>query len=360
MVRDIRASLLGQRVANIYDLSEKTYLFKFALPGVSEKILLLMESGIRFHTTKYARDKSDMPSPFAMKLRKYIRTKRLEDVRQLSSDRVVDFKFGSGDGILHIILELYANGNIILTDGNYEVIALLRSHQFADDVAIKVGEIYPIAFATTMDTKAIEKTETDAPTSPGDITSVVVSVPVPSMDAATFRQWAAAKDAESNAWQQTTSGGSGVASSKKSKAKKMTMRQLLLARDSGVASYGPEILDNCLASAGIKASMKVVDFLALGETEVANVIHELRNVDALMASLDVPGQPGYILFNESEHKNEGNVPESDEPQPGTESKKSTQEFVDFTPRMFKQHEGRKYQELSSFDEAVDEYFCKVR
>jgi hypothetical protein len=82
-----------------------------------------------------------------------------------------------------------------------------------------------------------------------------------------------------------------------------------------------------------------------------------------MASLDVPGQPGYILFNENEQKNEGNVPESDEPQPhgtGTESKKPAQEFVDFTPKMFKQHEGRKYQELSSFDEAVDEYFCKVR
>lgn len=47
---------------------------------------------MRFHTTKYKRDKSDMPSPFAMKLRKHIRLKRLEDIRQLGSDRVVDMK----------------------------------------------------------------------------------------------------------------------------------------------------------------------------------------------------------------------------------------------------------------------------
>jgi hypothetical protein len=38
MVRDIRSSVLGQRVANIYDLSDKIYLFKFAVPGVAKKV----------------------------------------------------------------------------------------------------------------------------------------------------------------------------------------------------------------------------------------------------------------------------------------------------------------------------------
>jgi predicted ribosome quality control (RQC) complex YloA/Tae2 family protein len=112
-VSDVRAMvvemrlLIGQRAANVYDLNDKTYLIKFAVPGEAEKPILLIESGVRFHLTKYARDKNDMPSPFTMKLRKNIRTKRLEDVKQLASDRVVDFKFGSGDATVHIILELY-------------------------------------------------------------------------------------------------------------------------------------------------------------------------------------------------------------------------------------------------------------
>ena len=37
-----------------------------------------------------------MPSGFAMKLRKHIRARRLEDISQLGVDRVVDFRFGSG------------------------------------------------------------------------------------------------------------------------------------------------------------------------------------------------------------------------------------------------------------------------
>ncbi len=38
-VRDLRVQLLGQRVSNIYDVNNKTYLFKFAVPGKSEKVI---------------------------------------------------------------------------------------------------------------------------------------------------------------------------------------------------------------------------------------------------------------------------------------------------------------------------------
>jgi predicted ribosome quality control (RQC) complex YloA/Tae2 family protein len=54
------------------------------------------------------RDKSDTPSNFTLKLRKHIRTRRLEDVRQLGVDRIVDFVFGSGEAQYHLILEMYS------------------------------------------------------------------------------------------------------------------------------------------------------------------------------------------------------------------------------------------------------------
>jgi hypothetical protein len=38
MVRDLRSTLLGQRVANVYNLTDKIYTFKFAIPGSSEKV----------------------------------------------------------------------------------------------------------------------------------------------------------------------------------------------------------------------------------------------------------------------------------------------------------------------------------
>lgn len=53
-------------------------------------------------------DKPDAPSNFTLKLRKHLRTRRLEDVRQLGVDRVVDFVFGVGENAHHLILEMYA------------------------------------------------------------------------------------------------------------------------------------------------------------------------------------------------------------------------------------------------------------
>lgn len=47
------------------------------------KAMVLVESGIRIHKTEYAWPKSMMPSGFSMKMRKHIRTRRIESIRQL-------------------------------------------------------------------------------------------------------------------------------------------------------------------------------------------------------------------------------------------------------------------------------------
>ncbi len=57
---------------------------------------------------QYQKEKSDTPSNFTLKLRKHLRTRRLEDIKQLGVDRIVDFQFGSGEARYHLILELYS------------------------------------------------------------------------------------------------------------------------------------------------------------------------------------------------------------------------------------------------------------
>ncbi|KAA6417988.1 MAG: nuclear export mediator factor NEMF-like isoform X1, partial [Trebouxia sp. A1-2] len=105
----LRQRVLGMRVANVYDLNSKTYMLKLAKSGEDgEKAFLVLESGSRFHTTQYQKEKSDTPSNFTLKLRKHLRTRRLEDIKQLGVDRIVDFQFGSGDARYHLILELYS------------------------------------------------------------------------------------------------------------------------------------------------------------------------------------------------------------------------------------------------------------
>lgn len=85
-----------------------------------------------------------------MKFRKFLRSKRLEGVRQVGVERVVVFTFGTESFTNHLILELYAQGNIILTDNNYKILQCIRSHEFNDKVKTAVGEIYLLEHATNI------------------------------------------------------------------------------------------------------------------------------------------------------------------------------------------------------------------
>lgn len=125
----------------------QTYIIKVARTGEDgEKVHLLLEAGVRFHSTAYARDKNLMPSSFSMKLRKHIKGKRITDIAQLGIDRVVAFTFGAAEATHHLLLELYAAGNIILADGDFRALALLRAHMDAGAAtAVAPGQLYPVS-----------------------------------------------------------------------------------------------------------------------------------------------------------------------------------------------------------------------
>ncbi|XP_062502377.1 ribosome quality control complex subunit NEMF-like isoform X2 [Corticium candelabrum] len=150
VIPDIRQRCVGQRVMNVYDIDSKTYLIRMVKPD--ERLVLLIESGIRIHTTEFEWPKNAFPSNFAMKLRKHLRSRRLVKVEQLGIDRIIDLQFGSNEAAYHLIIELYDRGNIALTDFEYTILNLLRVRTDADqDVRFAVRERYPIEAAQQPD-----------------------------------------------------------------------------------------------------------------------------------------------------------------------------------------------------------------
>ncbi|XP_014674957.1 PREDICTED: nuclear export mediator factor NEMF-like [Priapulus caudatus] len=145
-ITELNSRLVGLRVINVYDVDHKTYLIR--LGTGNDKATLLLESGSRVHSTEYDWPKSMMPSGFAMKLRKHLKSRRLESIHQLGIDRIVDMQFGSGEAAYHVILELYDRGNIVLTDFEYTTLNILRPRtDQAEDVKFVVRERYPVESA---------------------------------------------------------------------------------------------------------------------------------------------------------------------------------------------------------------------
>ena len=125
MVTELQV-LIGLRVSNIYDVNPSTYIIKLARSD--QKFHLMIENGVRFHFTEEKPDKKRIPSGFTMKFRRSLRSKRGEAIRQVGVERVVVFSFGSETFTNHLILELYSQGNIILTDHQYKIMQCIRSH----------------------------------------------------------------------------------------------------------------------------------------------------------------------------------------------------------------------------------------
>ncbi|WYZ39076.1 hypothetical protein EsH8_III_000990 [Colletotrichum jinshuiense] len=122
IAHELQESLVTLRLANVYDLSSKILLLKFAKPD--NKKQLIIDSGFRCHLTDFTRTTAAAPSAFVARLRKFLKTRRLTSVSQVGTDRILEFQFS--DGQYRLFLEFFASGNVILTDADLKILTLLR------------------------------------------------------------------------------------------------------------------------------------------------------------------------------------------------------------------------------------------
>ena len=338
IVTQLQRTLLGRRIINIYDgvSDADSFLFKLDGSGSQGKALLFLESGIRIHTTlQSSLQQEGMPSPFCSKLRKHLRGLRLERISQLGNyDRVVHLVFGSGEKRHSLILELYARGNLILTTASYEILALLRSHDYQEHaVQVKVGQVYPVTFATSL----------------GDGSDAAVSKGILAMTGSQALEWATL----------TLTPKEEISADTGKKGKKndsgMPLKALLLKPSSGVYHYGPSLLEHCILCANLDPNMKLkADDVAtvLDASQWGVLITSLQEQGAkIVNDLSTDEVKGYILYR---------------PKPGMESTNEKQAdgmqhrdkvFEEFQPHLLKQHEGRPFLQFDTFSEAVDDFFA---
>ena len=349
LVHDWETHCMGLRLSNVYDLDcGKTYLLKFALPGKKEYFVL--EPGVRIHRTQYTRTKPKVPSQFTMKLRKHLRTKRLTAITQYTQDRVVQLTFGTGVATCHLIVELYAAGNLILTDMDFGILAVLRIRRIDENSRIAVKQVY---------TQPLEE-ERGAEMNSGE---------------------------ELLKWIRNMCTKSG-----EKKVKKMNLKQILLRPGSGFETLGGG-LEHCVVRAGLKPNMKLSVItdedseLGLSLQEATQLLSTLRETKQLLHTVgkveeggEDKGHKGYIILKPLDTKPEEDekvpiegmqiveetkaflihVPREDGTGTDTVTKLATEVVYDeFVPFLYAQHENKPRIEFETFSKAVDEYFSKM-
>ncbi len=110
-------------------------------PKEMEQFDLVLVRGSRIYTSKRDRPMPMTPPPFAMVLRKHLKNARMTGVRQLGFDRVLALDFDTKFGKRHLYVEVFRDGNIILTDEQGVIVQPLTHASYAGRT-LKKGIVY--------------------------------------------------------------------------------------------------------------------------------------------------------------------------------------------------------------------------
>ncbi len=156
-VRELKAAILDARVNNVYQLDAKTLLFKLHKTG-QPSYRLILEAGRRMHLTSYAPESPSRPPQFCLALRKSLRDARLTDIAQREFERVVILSFSTHESNVNLIVELFGEGNFVLTNHDNEILQALIFKDMRDR-SIKRGLAFQFAPSTGKNPLKVTKNE---------------------------------------------------------------------------------------------------------------------------------------------------------------------------------------------------------
>ncbi|MFH0972031.1 MAG: NFACT family protein [Candidatus Micrarchaeota archaeon] len=129
--------LVGGFVSKIYELRPNVFRFKIRS---DREYNLIVELGLRAHLSKYIEESPEIPTNFAMLLRKHLENSKITEIKQENEDRLLIFTLQKVDEY-HLIFEMFAKGNLILATADYTIIAPYKTEQ-TEKRSIKRHESY--------------------------------------------------------------------------------------------------------------------------------------------------------------------------------------------------------------------------
>jgi len=132
-------SLISSRISQIYHLENQ---FFFQLHTKEGKQFLRIVPGKFLNLTK-TKKAPLKPSSLCMQLRKHLNNAFIRKIEQKDSERILIFEIQKKEHYF-LIIELFAPGNLILTDPHFQAIACLHQQRFKDrTIKPKAKYIFP-------------------------------------------------------------------------------------------------------------------------------------------------------------------------------------------------------------------------
>jgi len=149
------AAAVGGRLEQIYEIEDD--VFRFRLSSNGEKADLIATLGTRLSSSKMIPESPMQPTSFASLLRKKLSNAVIEEISQVSLDRLVVMRLRKDETHL-LYFEMFAKGNLVLCDQQGKIIATYHEQKEAKRVVARGGQYpVPVAAASPFDADAVQK-----------------------------------------------------------------------------------------------------------------------------------------------------------------------------------------------------------
>ncbi len=140
--QELNELLKDARVDKSFQPTKDTIIIRFHKAGIG-RLDLVMQAGSRIHISQYPLKNPQNPPHFPMLLRKRVKGANVISIKQHNFDRVVVIKMQK-EQVYTLIIELFAQGNIILLDEENNIITPLKRKHWSDrDISAKREYIFP-------------------------------------------------------------------------------------------------------------------------------------------------------------------------------------------------------------------------
>jgi predicted ribosome quality control (RQC) complex YloA/Tae2 family protein len=129
-------------IKNVYQYGD-IFVLKLYQPGGGTSQLLI-HPGHRIHLTEFDRKAPRTPPKFCTVLRKYLRDKRVNSVKQHELDRILVIEVGDEENKYKLVAELFGSGNLLLLDPKDTIFVAMRYRRMRDrDIVPKALYEFP-------------------------------------------------------------------------------------------------------------------------------------------------------------------------------------------------------------------------
>lgn len=154
-IAEYLSQITGSHLKNFYQVGE-FFTMSFS-QGIGDRRELVILPGKSIFLTDRRVEKPEVPSRFAMAVRRRIKGSKLVEVSQIGMERVLSLLFSSEKGKFSVNIELFGRGNLVVTDEN-GIIELASSYRKFKDRDVERGKPYFVP-RSTLDLEDIKSKE---------------------------------------------------------------------------------------------------------------------------------------------------------------------------------------------------------